>query len=84
MNGAVMFIGRLTDEKDIRIFGRAIGMAYERGRDDATPEDIARRLWKKDWPRYVRVHDAEFVNGTMANGVSLPSTNSRTLSGPTP
>ena len=70
-NGAVMFIGRLTDKKDIRIFGRAIGMAYERDRDDATPEDIKRRPWKKDWPRYVRVHDAEFVNGTMVNGVSL-------------
>ena len=71
MNGAAMFIARLTDEKDIRIFGRAIGKAYEHGLDDATPEDIARRSWKKDWPHYVRVRDAEFVNGTMANGVSL-------------
>ena len=70
-NGAVMFVGVLTDDKDIRIFGRAIGMAYEHGRDDAPPKDIARRPWKKDWPRYVRVHNAEFVNGTIANGVSL-------------
>ncbi len=70
MNGAVMFFGRLTDEKDIRIFIRAICLAHRPESDDATLEDIARRPWKKLRPRYVRVHDAEFVNGTMANGVS--------------
>jgi hypothetical protein len=69
---AVIFIARLTqDPNDIRIFGRAIGMKHEPGRDDATPEDIALRSWKAKWPRYVRVHHAEFVAGTMANGVSL-------------
>ena len=70
-DGAVMYIARLTDEPDIRIFGRAIGVAHEPGRDDATPGDIAHRPWKKDWSHYIRVHHAEFVNGTMANGVSL-------------
>ncbi|SDE89045.1 phospholipase D family protein [Rhodospira trueperi] len=69
---AVIFIARLTrDPNDIRIFGRAIGMKYQPGRDDATPDDIARRAWKEKWPRYIRVHHAEFVAGTMANGVSL-------------
>jgi len=69
---AVIFIGRLThDPNDIRIFGRAIGMRHVPGRDDATAEDIARRAWKATWPRYIRVHHAEFVAGTMANGVSL-------------
>ena len=70
-DGAVMFIGRLTDERDIRIFGRAIGIAHEPGRDDATLEDIAQLPWKQDWPHYIRVHHAEFVHGTIGNGVSL-------------
>ncbi len=71
-DGAIMFIGRLTqDPHDIRIFGRAIGMRHVLGRDDATPDDIALRSWKATWPRYVRVHHAVFVAGTLANGVSL-------------
>ena len=70
-DGTVMFIAYLTDEPDIRIFGRAIGMKHQPGRDDATLEDIALRDWKKNWPHYVRVHHAEFVAGTIANGVSL-------------
>jgi hypothetical protein len=71
-DGALMFIGRMTKEpNDIRVFGKAIAMRYEPGRDDATPADIARRSWKKIWPRYVRVHHAEFVSGSMDNGVSL-------------
>lgn len=71
-DGAVMFIGRLTKEpNDIRVFGRAIAMRHIPGRDDATPADIALREWKKIWPRYVRVHHAEFVRGRLDNGVSL-------------
>lgn len=71
-DGALIFIGRLTeDPNDIRVFGWAIGMRHEPGRDDATPEDIARRSWKSQWPHYIRVHHAEFVRGSMANGVSL-------------
>lgn len=69
---SVIFIGRLTyGPNDIRVFGRAIGLRHVEGRDDATLEDIALREWKADWSRYVRVHHAEFVAGTMANGVSL-------------
>ncbi len=71
-DGAVMFISRLTrDPNDIRIFGRAIGLRHIPGRDDATSDDIALRGWKRKWSRYVRVHDAEFVDGALANGVSL-------------
>jgi hypothetical protein len=34
---AVMYIARLTEQpNDIRIFGRAVGMAYVEGRDDAS------------------------------------------------
>ena len=71
-NGAVIFLGRLMrDPNDIRVFGRAIGMAHVPGRDDASQADIALRSWKDYWSRYVRVHAAEFVNGAMENGVSI-------------
>ncbi len=70
-NGAVMFISRLVKGPDIRIFGRAVALKHQAGRDDATPADIERRPWKTRWPRYIRVHHAEFVSGTMQNGISL-------------
>ena len=66
-----MYIARLVKKGDIRIFGRGIGMKYVSGRDDATPEDIERRSWKATWPCYIRVHNTEYVAGTMENGVSL-------------
>ena len=68
---AVMFISRMVEGGDTRVFGRGIGLAHKPGRDDATQADIKRREWKSVWPRYIRVHDVEFVNGTLANGVSL-------------
>lgn len=71
-DGAIMFLARITkDPNDIRIFGRAIGMAHVPGRDDATDAEVAERSWKDAWPHYVRLHHAEFVAGTLANGVSL-------------
>ena len=70
-NGAVMFISRLVDGPDIRVFGRAIALQHKAGRDDATEFDIQLRPWKSRWPRYIRVHHAEFVAGAMENGVSL-------------
>ena len=71
-DGAVMFMGRLVREPDdILIYGRAVGVSHEPGRDDATSEDIRVRDWKAKWPHYVRVHHAEFVAGSLANGVSL-------------
>ena len=69
---AIILMGRLTrNPNDIRIFGRAIGVAYREGRDDATKAEIRERPWKERWPHYIRVHHAEFVNGTMGNGISL-------------
>ena len=71
-DGDVVFIGRFTKSpNDVRIFGRAIGICHLEGRDDATSDDIRRREWKKDYPRYIRVHNAEFADGKMAHGVSL-------------
>ena len=73
-DGAIMFIARLVkDPADIVIYGRAIGMRHVDGRDDASAADIAVRHWKDTWPHYVRVHHAEFVAGTLANGISLNS-----------
>jgi hypothetical protein len=71
-DGAVMFMGRLVENpNDIIIYGRAIGLRHVEGRDEASAEEIERRPWKKTWPIYVRVHHAEFVAGTLKNGVSL-------------
>jgi hypothetical protein len=71
-DGALMFMGRLVEKPDdILIYGRAVAMQYEHGRDDATLDDLRLRPWKKDFPHYARVHHAEFVGGTLANGVSF-------------
>lgn len=71
-DGALMFMGLLVGEpNDILIFGRAIGMKHMIGRDDASAADIQRRMFKAKWPNYIRVHHAEFVAGTIGNGVSL-------------
>ena len=67
-----MFMARLVkNPTDIRIFGRGIGMHYVEGRDDASPDDIKKRPWKAKWPRYIRVHDVEFLNGALGDGISL-------------
>lgn len=71
-DGAVMFMGRLVKEpSDIIIFGRAVAMKHRKGRDDATDTDKKLRAFKKDWPHYIRVHHAEFIAGTLDNGISL-------------
>jgi hypothetical protein len=71
-DGALMFLGRLVKRPhDVRIFGRAVGMRHIPSRDEASAEDIARRDWKRRWRYYVRVHGAEFIDGTLRDGVSL-------------
>jgi len=71
-DGSIMFMARLVrDPDDIIVFGRGIGVRHEPGRDDASPEEIRHRGWKKSWPHYVRVHHANFVSGTLHAGVSL-------------
>ena len=70
--GDLMFIARLTKGDSFsRIFGRAIAVKHQPVRDDATPAAIERRSWMRQWSHFVRVHDAEFVQGTLANGISL-------------
>jgi hypothetical protein len=71
-DGAIMFMGRMVrDPNDTLIYGRAVAMKYQQGRDDASQADLDARDWKRHWPHYIRVHHAEFLAGTLANGVSL-------------
>ncbi|MDE0448935.1 MAG: phospholipase D family protein [Spirochaetaceae bacterium] len=70
-DGAAMFISRLVEGSDSRVFGVATAMKHVPGRDDATEHDIELRPWKENWPRYIRIHHPEFVAGTLANGISL-------------
>ena len=68
----LMFMGHLVSgPNDILVYGRGIARAYEEGRDDASPEDISRRPWLARWSHFIRVHDVEFIEGTLANGVPL-------------
>jgi hypothetical protein len=67
-----MFMGHLVSgPNDIVVYGRAVARAYEEGRDDASAEDIALRPWLTRWPHFIRVHDGEFIDGTLGGGVSL-------------
>jgi hypothetical protein len=71
-DGDQMFIGHLVrGPNDIVVYGRGIASAYEEGRDDASPEDIERRPWLARWSHFIRVHGAEFVDGTLGEGVPL-------------
>lgn len=73
-DGDTIYPSRLTTSRagdDILVFGRATGMRHVEGRDDASEQDIALRDWKRRWPHYVRVHHGQFVDGILANGVSL-------------
>ena len=69
--GAIMFIGYFTQDSDIRVFGRAIAKEHVPGTDDENPENLEENDWRINYPHRNRVHSAEFVAGTLANGVSL-------------
>jgi hypothetical protein len=72
VDGATMFMSRLVaNPSDIVIYGRGVGSAHVPGRDDATAADITRRPWKSRWPYYIRIHDPEFIAGSLRNGISL-------------
>src|SRR3954468_17681401 len=59
--GDVMFMGHLVSgPNDIRVYGRALAMAYVEGRDDADALEIARRPWLERWPHFIRVRGMEF------------------------
>ncbi|HEY9154186.1 MAG TPA: phospholipase D-like domain-containing protein [Opitutaceae bacterium] len=71
-DGDVMFASTLVKNgNDIMVFGRAYAFAYDPERDVATKDDIKERDWKENWPHYIRWRNAEFLNGTVGDGVSL-------------
>jgi len=77
-DGAIMFLASMVGKPNATIIcGRAVASAYQED-DDATQADMASReksgasrSWLKEYPRYLRVHHAEFVAGFLRNGVSL-------------
>lgn len=70
--GDVMFMAQLVKgPNDIAVYGRAIARAHEPGRDDASAEDVALRPWLSRWPHFIRVHEMEFVDGTLGDGAPL-------------
>lgn len=69
--GSVMFVGRMVEPHDMRIYGRAIAYEHRPGRDDASDADKKRIGWKKKWSTYIRVRDPEFIEGSLADGISL-------------
>jgi hypothetical protein len=70
--GATIFMSRMTKSpNDMRIIGRAIALAHDPDHDMASGRDIRLRPWLRQWPYLVRVHHATFIDGTLADGVSL-------------
>jgi hypothetical protein len=69
--GDVMFFARMMDDRDMRIFGRAIAIRHDPAVDNASPADIADLEWLEDWPNIVRVHSGQYLAGTLENGVRL-------------
>lgn len=71
-DGDVMFMAQLVKgPNDIVVYGRAIARAHEPGRDDASAGDISLRSWLSRWPHFIRVHEMEFLDGTLGDGVPL-------------
>jgi hypothetical protein len=71
-DGAIIFMGRLvSDPNDIVIYGRAIGSKHDPSRDNATKDDVALRPWRSRWSHYIRIHDPQFIDATLGDGVPL-------------
>lgn len=71
-HGDIVYMAYLTrDPWGHAIFGRAVGIPYQKGRDDATPNEIARKGWKDKWPHYIRVFDPVFIDATLGDCVWL-------------
>lgn len=66
-DGDIVFIGRMIHGHDYAVFGKAIAIKHNDIRDIASKEDIKRIAWKEDYPIYIRVHSAEFLNTTLEN-----------------
>lgn len=72
-DGDVVYMARMLEGRDYAIFGRAIAKKHIRGVDEASNEDIDMVIWKEDFPIYIRVHSAEFLNTDFNNCPKLKS-----------
>lgn len=64
----IIYLARMTIEPtNYSIFGKAIAIKHVEGRDEVTQNEISQRPWKKAWPFYLRLKDAEFINGTLGD-----------------
>ncbi|MDQ6775619.1 MAG: phospholipase D family protein [Actinomycetota bacterium] len=71
-DGDTMFLSRMTSSpNDMRIIGRAIAVAHDDALDVASAQDIEHRSWLAEYGYLVRVHDGEFIDGALGDGVSL-------------
>jgi len=71
-DGDIVYLSRMTERPDdYAIFGRAEAIKFVEGRDRATEREILERDWKADWPIYLRVRNAVFINGSMGDCVLL-------------
>jgi len=71
-DGDVMYLGRMVRQpNDTLIYGRAVGRQHRDDEDVASSEEIALRQWKQRWPYYIRVHDPEFLAGSLGNGIRM-------------
>ncbi len=72
VEGDKIFMARMVHSpNDYLVYGEAIGREHRDDLDVASPRDLERRPWKKDWPYYIRVTRPKFMNGPLSNGVSL-------------
>jgi hypothetical protein len=69
-DGDMIYMARMVAD-DMLIFGKAIGRRHRDDEDMASKAEIKARGWKADWPRYVRVHDGRFIDGSLECGVSF-------------
>lgn len=71
--GDVIYMAHMVgDDDDIMIHGRALVVRrHDRTLDIASASELVVRPWKEKWPYYVRVHEAEFLRGTIGDGISL-------------
>ena len=67
-----MFLGQLVKKpNDTIIIGMATALRHQKSRDRATEDDLQQMPWNDRWYNYIRVYNAEFIAGNIANGISL-------------
>lgn len=66
-SGDIIYMGRMTWPSDYAIFGKAEAIRHVPGRDEASDEEMEQRDWKETWPLYIRVKNAQFLDGVMGN-----------------